>query len=155
MTPTSKHASALGKRLDASRPAQQEIWDRFARDRDKKAEATRYLVALALSLSPEAMARMAEHRGLSAASPTREQQTLLAQAEPLMRELGFLGRSAERRLGRARSRCSRTGIASSPGRRTESAVASASTGFPIPCVTGLPPAPSRRRSRSGGTAVNG
>lgn len=69
-----------------------EIWDAFAQDGQKEAHVLRGMVALAFSLTDEQVRRMEQGRpeGLPASALTPEQQTVLAQIEPMMHELRFL-----------------------------------------------------------------
>jgi hypothetical protein len=90
MVATLDAVQELAARLEECRPRQDEIWDTFARDFDKKAEIVSHLIDLAFSLSPEQVAEMEQEAGIPTGRLTRAQQELLSQAEPLAREIGFL-----------------------------------------------------------------
>ena len=81
----------LTARLEKCRQRQEEIWDRFASDFDKKSEIVTSLIDLGFSLTADQVEKMEqEAAGIPTAALTGTQAALLSEAEPLAREIGFL-----------------------------------------------------------------
>jgi hypothetical protein len=96
-TPDTVHD--LTARLEECRERQEQIWDRFASDFDKKAEVVTSLIELGFSLTADQVEEMEQNAvGFPTTALTGAQAALLSEAEPLAREIRFLAHIKDQTL---------------------------------------------------------